>query len=163
MGTPLRRLCLEPPPLEKFSLRRLWRLPTHAGSVEPKGGLALSAASVSSPIFVQMRRSLTTICIPAYTSLLRISAIPPTKDISDDDHHTSTDHEDGEGSDPEHEHEPEHEGSQSNHSAENAAPSTGTGVLNSLRSSLRRNMRGGDGETLPPDVERNAGLGQAAA
>lgn len=113
------------------------------------------------------QQSLTASIHTAYTSLLRISTAPPTKDITDDDHRTSVDHEDGEGSDLEHEHEleqepePEHELSQSDHSTAHDAPPTGNSVLNTLRSSLRRNMLNGDSGTLPPDVERGAGLAAA--
>ncbi|KAI6116181.1 hypothetical protein F5141DRAFT_1101618 [Pisolithus sp. B1] len=102
------------------------------------------------------------VCRQPYTSLLRISTMPPTKDISDDDNHT-TDHEDGDGSDSEHE--GEHERTSNNDplsSSENAAPlSTRGGVLNTLRSSLRRNMR--NDETLPPDIERTGDVRAVAA
>ncbi|KAI6043959.1 hypothetical protein EDC04DRAFT_497650 [Pisolithus marmoratus] len=90
------------------------------------------------------------VCRQPYTSLLRISTIPPTKDISDDDNHT-TDHEDGDGSDVEHERAPAVDPLSS--SSETPVPlSTGGRVLSSLRTSLRRNVR--NDETLPPDVER---------
>lgn len=101
------------------------------------------------------------VCRQPYTSLLRISTTPPTKDISDDDNH-STDHEDGDGSDVEHE--DEHERASNNDplsSSENAAPLPARGgVLNTLRSSLRRNVR--NDETLPPDMERTGDLRAAA-
>lgn len=102
------------------------------------------------------------VCRQPYTSLLRISTTPPTKDISDDDNH-STDHEDGDGSDVEHE--DEHERASNNDplsSSENAAPLPARGgVLNTLRSSLRRNVR--NDEILPPDMERTGDLRATAA
>ncbi|KIM70465.1 hypothetical protein SCLCIDRAFT_58984, partial [Scleroderma citrinum Foug A] len=133
-------------------------------------GQAVTAPSVVPPNPRRKRRAKgwnCPVCRQPYTSLLRISTAPPTKDITDDDHRTSVDHEDGEGSDLELEHEleqepePEHELSQSDHSTAHGAPPTGNGVLNTLRSSLRRNMLNGDNGTLPPDVERGAGLAAA--
>lgn len=95
------------------------------------------------------------VCRQPYTSLLRISTMPPTKDISDDDNHTM-DHEDGDDSDlePEGEHGRAPTNSNPLSSSENAAPLStgGSGVLNTLRSNLRRNVC--NDETLPPDVER---------
>ncbi|KAL4067084.1 hypothetical protein V8B97DRAFT_1979546 [Scleroderma yunnanense] len=126
------------------------------------GGEGTTAPSVVPPNPRRKRRPKgwnCPVCRQPYTSLLRISTTPPTKDISDDELHTSIDHEDGEGSDlePEQEHRDEH--TSSDHpSTEDSTPSTGSGVLNSLRSSLRRNIHGGDNETLPPDVEREAGV-----
>ncbi|KAG6336392.1 hypothetical protein ID866_2712 [Astraeus odoratus] len=91
----------------------------------------------------------------AYTSLLRISTTPPTKDISDDDQRTSIDNEDAEGSDLEHENEHD-QPSLGHHSVESAAPSAASaGMLGTLRSNLRRNLRV-ENDSLPPDVERSA-------
>jgi hypothetical protein len=67
----------------------------------------------------------------AYTSLLRISTTPPTKDISDDDHRASIDEHENE--DGEHEHEHEHE----DHPLATAPPAPG-GMLNNIRSGLMR-------------------------
>lgn len=101
------------------------------------------------------------VCRQPYTSLLRISTTPPTKDISDDDNQ-STDHEDGDGSDVEHEDEHDRAPSNDPLSSGNAVPLPARGgVLNTLRSSLRRNVR--NDETLPPDIERTGDLRAAAA
>ncbi|KAF9219526.1 hypothetical protein BS17DRAFT_789183 [Gyrodon lividus] len=111
------------------------------------------------------------VCRQPYTSLLRISTTPPTKDISDDDNRASTfidepDHEGG----SDHEH-VGNEGGNHNTTATTTATSdplsatatnthapASTGMMNTLRSSFRRNIAlsppRNDGETLPRDVER---------
>lgn len=86
--------------------------------------------------------------LPAYTSLLRISTTPPTKDISDDENHASASLDEHEREDDEHEHEQEHEQEQE-HGADplSTAPATG-GMLNSIRSGfMRRNPRTESGYT----------------
>ncbi|KAG2747147.1 hypothetical protein P692DRAFT_20835925 [Suillus brevipes Sb2] len=75
------------------------------------------------------------VCRRPYTSLLRISTTPPTKDISDDDHRASIDeheHEDGE-----HEHEHEREDEHDDHPLATTPPAPG-GMLNNIRSGLMR-------------------------
>ncbi|KAF8841462.1 hypothetical protein BDN67DRAFT_989782 [Paxillus ammoniavirescens] len=108
------------------------------------------------------------VCRQPYTSLLRISTTPPTKDISDDENRasTSTDEPDHEGG-SEHEHDRNED---DNHDANTAtatsdplsatttttttlAPAPG-GMMNTLRSSLRRNLSRNESESLPRDVER---------
>ncbi|KAG2128715.1 hypothetical protein DEU56DRAFT_818718 [Suillus clintonianus] len=81
------------------------------------------------------------VCRQPYTSLLRISTAPPTKDISDDEHRTSIDgheHEDDEH-DHEHEHEHDHEREDEDdeHPLSTGAPASGR-MFNSLRSGLMR-------------------------
>lgn len=75
------------------------------------------------------------VCRRPYTSLLRISTTPPTKDISDDDHRASIDeheHEDGE-----HEHEHEREDEHDDHPLATTPPAPG-GMFNNIRSGLMR-------------------------
>jgi len=108
------------------------------------------------------------VCRQPYTSLLRISTTPPTKDISDDENRASTSTEE-----PDHEggSEHEHDGNEDdNHDANTTtvtndplsattittttlAPAPG-GMMNTLRSSLRRNLSRNESESLPRDVER---------
>ncbi|KIK95570.1 hypothetical protein PAXRUDRAFT_374558 [Paxillus rubicundulus Ve08.2h10] len=113
------------------------------------------------------------VCRQPYTSLLRISTTPPTKDISDDENRASTstsepDHEGG----SEHEHDG-NEDEDDNHDANTTtvtndplpatavtttlAPAPG-GMMNTLRSSLRRNLvlssPRNESESVPRDVER---------
>jgi hypothetical protein len=72
------------------------------------------------------------VCRRPYTSLLRISTTPPTKDISDDDHRASIDeHEHG---DDEHD---EREDEHDDHPLATAPPAPG-GMLNNIRSGLMR-------------------------
>ncbi|KAJ8592960.1 hypothetical protein M405DRAFT_638743 [Rhizopogon salebrosus TDB-379] len=88
------------------------------------------------------------VCRQPYTSLLRISTTPPTKDISDDENHASASLDEHEREDDEHEHEQEHEQEQE-HGADplSTAPATG-GMLNSIRSGfMRRNPRTESGYT----------------
>ncbi|KAG1745239.1 hypothetical protein EDB19DRAFT_1693290 [Suillus lakei] len=73
------------------------------------------------------------VCRQPYTSLLRISTTPPTKDISDDEHRASIDEHEHE--DDEHEHEHEREDEHDDHLLSTAPPG---GMFNSIRSGLMR-------------------------
>ncbi|KAG2067836.1 hypothetical protein BDR04DRAFT_1104424 [Suillus decipiens] len=92
------------------------------------------------------------VCRRPYTSLLRISTAPPTKDISDDDHRASLDeheHENDENEhendEHEHEHEDEREGEHDDDPLATAVPAHG-GMFNSIRSGLMRlNVTRSDG------------------
>jgi hypothetical protein len=70
---------------------------------------------------------------PAYTSLLRISTSPPTKDISDDDHRVSVDEHDHENDEHDHEREDEHD----DQPLATLPPAPGS-MFNSIRSGLMR-------------------------
>jgi len=93
-----------------------------------------------------------TFCGSAYTSLLRISTTPPTKDISDDENQASTSVDEHEHEDDEHENEQEHEqehDQEQEHGNDplSAAPAAG-GMLSSIRSGLMRlNPRSEGGHT----------------
>ncbi|KAG8216788.1 hypothetical protein J3R82DRAFT_7033 [Butyriboletus roseoflavus] len=102
------------------------------------------------------------VCRQPYTSLLRISTTPLSKDISDDENRGSTSIDD-----PENEH--EHEGAEVNDStgldSANGDPSTASGgMMNTLRSGFRNltlsSATRPENDTLPRDVER--GLGSEA-
>lgn len=87
------------------------------------------------------------VCRQPYTSLLRISTAPPTKDISDDEHRVSASIDEHEHEDDErgHEHEHEHEDEHDDHPLSTAAPASG-GMFNSIRTSfMRRNPTRSDG------------------
>ncbi|KIJ59398.1 hypothetical protein HYDPIDRAFT_118626 [Hydnomerulius pinastri MD-312] len=94
------------------------------------------------------------VCRQPYTSLLRISTVPPTKDISDDENRASAsiDEADQEGGS-------DHEQEENNPSdpLSATAPAAG-GMMSTLRSSFRRNLAlspsRNESETLPRDVER---------
>ncbi|KAG2357326.1 hypothetical protein BDR07DRAFT_1453115 [Suillus spraguei] len=75
------------------------------------------------------------VCRRPYTSLLRISTAPPTKDISDDDHRASIDEHEHENENDEHEH--EREGEHDDDPLATALPAHG-GMFNSIRSGLMR-------------------------
>jgi hypothetical protein len=106
------------------------------------------------------------VCRQPYTSLLRISTTPPTKDISDDENRGSTSFDE-----PDAENEQEGgEGSDANGLvAVNSDPLSVVpgSMINSLRSGFR-NLALGSGirtesDTLPRDVERGLGTEAAAA
>ncbi|KAH7886855.1 hypothetical protein F5I97DRAFT_1063025 [Phlebopus sp. FC_14] len=86
------------------------------------------------------------VCRQPYTSLLRISTTPPTKDISDDDHRPSTSLDD-------HDHEDVSDRERDTPSA--IAPTSG-GVINTLRSNIRRNLTSNssrnENESSPPEA-----------
>ncbi|KAG1760768.1 hypothetical protein EDD22DRAFT_899683 [Suillus occidentalis] len=75
------------------------------------------------------------VCRRPYTSLLRISTTPPTKDMSDDDHRVSVDEHDHE--DGEHEHEHEREDEHDDDPLATTPPAPG-GMINNIRSGLMR-------------------------
>jgi hypothetical protein len=103
-------------------------------SERQKAGFAPSAVDVSYIYLTCVLPDNPCTC-PAYTSLLRISTTPPTKDISDDDHRASIDeheHEDGE-----HEHEHEREDEHDDHPLATTPPAPG-GMFNNIRSGLMR-------------------------
>ncbi|KAF9239891.1 hypothetical protein BU15DRAFT_87890 [Melanogaster broomeanus] len=109
------------------------------------------------------------VCRQPYTSLLRISATPPSKDISDDDNRLSTiddpDHEGGSDHEDDGEEGNNHYTTTtvvtsdplSNTAIATPIPAPG-GMMNTLRSSFRRNLAlnasRSESETLPRDVER---------
>ncbi|KAG1776343.1 hypothetical protein EV702DRAFT_1109954 [Suillus placidus] len=80
------------------------------------------------------------VCRQPYTSLLRISTTPPTKDISDDGHRASIDEHEHEDDEHEHEHEHEHdpEDEHDDHPLATAPPVPGSTMFNSIRSGLMR-------------------------
>lgn len=77
------------------------------------------------------------VCRRPYTSLLRISTTPPTKDISDDEHHASIDEHEHENDEHEHEHEHEREDEHDDHPLATVPPAPGS-MFNSIRSGLMR-------------------------
>ncbi|KAG1736083.1 uncharacterized protein EDB91DRAFT_1142664 [Suillus paluster] len=84
------------------------------------------------------------VCRQPYTSLLRISTAPPTKDISDDEHRASASIDEHEHEDDEHEREHEHEDEHDDDPL-STRPVPG-GMFNSIRSSfMRRNTTRSDG------------------
>ncbi|KAI9567490.1 hypothetical protein HD554DRAFT_2107542 [Boletus coccyginus] len=95
------------------------------------------------------------VCRQPYTSLLRISTMPPTKDISDDENRGSTSIDEPEN---------EREAAEENNDPLAAAPA---GVINTLRSGFRNltlsSTTRSESDTLPRDVERGVGTGAIAA
>ncbi|KAF8439129.1 hypothetical protein L210DRAFT_3646627 [Boletus edulis BED1] len=105
------------------------------------------------------------VCRQPYTSLLRVSTTPPTKDISDDENRGSTSMDDPEN---------EQEGTEGIDASElvlatndplSAAPGS---MINTLRSGFRNLALGSnstrpENETLPRDVERGLGSEAIAA
>ncbi|KAG1902274.1 uncharacterized protein F5891DRAFT_949494 [Suillus fuscotomentosus] len=86
------------------------------------------------------------VCRRPYTSLLRISTTPPTKDISDDEHRASIDEHEHEDDEHEHEHEHEREDEHDDDPLATAPPAPG-GMFNSIRSGLMRlSVARSDGE-----------------
>lgn len=110
------------------------------------GGEA-SATEVSAPapatIAQNMRRKrkakgwFCPVCRQPYTSLLRISTTPPTKDISDDEHRASIDEHEHEDDEHEHEHEHDAEDEHDDDPLATAPPVPGS-MFNSIRSGLMR-------------------------
>jgi len=109
------------------------------------------------------------VCRQPYTSLLRISATPPTKDISDDDNRASTiDNPDHEGGNDHGQDGDEGDNHYTTPTVVTSDPLSATattapilasgGMMNTLRSSFRRNLAlnpsRSESETLPRDVER---------
>ncbi|KAG6377526.1 hypothetical protein JVT61DRAFT_15336 [Boletus reticuloceps] len=119
-------------------------------------------------LFLHITNSYSTCFISpsaAYTSLLRVSTTPPTKDISDDENRGSTSMDDPEN---------EQEGTEGNDATElvlasNDPLSTAPGsMINTLRSGFRNLALGSnstrpENETLPRDVERGLGSEAIAA
>jgi len=91
------------------------------------------------------------VCRQPYTSLLRISTTPPTKDISDDENRVSASIDEHEREDDEHENEQDQDQDQDQeHGGDplSATPAAAGGMFNSIRSSiLRRNPRSESGHT----------------
>ncbi|KAH0835944.1 hypothetical protein J3R83DRAFT_9867 [Lanmaoa asiatica] len=114
------------------------------------------------------------VCRQPYTSLLRISTTPLTKDISDDENRGSTSIDDPEN-DPENENEHEHEGAEVNDGTgtpgllpANSDPLLAPGgMMNTLRSGFRNltlsSATRSESDTLPRDVERGLGSEAIAA
>jgi hypothetical protein len=100
---------------------------------------SIPAAPVPATIAQNIRRKrkakgwFCPVCRRPYTSLLRISTSPPTKDISDDDHRVSVDEHDHENDEHDHEREDEHD----DQPLATLPPAPGS-MFNSIRSGLMR-------------------------
>lgn len=77
------------------------------------------------------------VCRQPYTSLLRISTTPPTKDISDDEHRASIDEHEHENDEHDQDHEHEREDEHDDHPLATVPPAPGS-MFNSIRSGLMR-------------------------
>lgn len=120
-------------------------LRTYGESERQKVGFAPSAVDVSYIYLTRVSPDISC-TYPAYTSLLRISTTPPTKDISDDEHRASIDEHEHEDDEHEHEHEHEREDEHDDDPLATAPPAPG-GMFNSIRSSLMRlSVARSDGE-----------------
>ena len=129
-----------------------------------RGGSVLFADNVS--IFLTKSSNPTCLIWPfaAYTSLLRISTTPPTKDVSDDEHRGSTSIDD---------HENEQDDVEGNDGTGPVSVTTDPlsaapgGMMNTLRSGFRNltlsSTTRPENETLPRDVERGLGAEAVAA
>jgi hypothetical protein len=98
------------------------------------------------------------VCRQPYTSLLRISTMPPTKDISDDENRGSTSIDDPENEQESAEGNDDTGLAPASNDSLSAAPG---GMMNTLRSGFRNLTLGStarlEGDSLPRDVERGLG------